>query len=222
MTNELTTTDKPFALTPRGMEVHGTPTIEDWILFGRELYDIRSAVLWAVGDWINYGESRVDWGEKYDQALGDFEYDYGYLRNLSSIARQFPSSRRRVTLSWSHHQAVAALPEPEQTVLLDRAERERISRDDLRDLAQQRNPKDKPPKPVTLLEPTGFTIARASEEMMLVSLQFDRTADGAAAVRQFVNLWRHEERNLRLTVTQTADPFDRPLSVVALAAGRGV
>ncbi|MEU8803872.1 hypothetical protein [Spirillospora sp. NPDC048819] len=46
------------------------------------------------------------------------------LRNYAWIARRFPVSRRRDTLTLQHHAEVAALSDHEQERWLDRAEQE--------------------------------------------------------------------------------------------------
>lgn len=122
---------EPFELSPQGLVVHGSPTFEQWATFGGRLFGIKSAVQWAMGDWINYGETR--WGEKYAQALDVFDLDYGYLRNLAWIASRFDLSRRRVTLSWSHHAVTAPLETAQQDGLLLEAQTKQLSRDDLRE-----------------------------------------------------------------------------------------
>ncbi len=123
---------EPFEIAPLGLRVHGRPTLKQWIEFGRKLWGIRRALQWTIGDWLNYGESRTDWGEKYAQALDEMDFDYGYLRNMASVAQKFDLSRRRDKLSWSHHQAVAALPAPEQDTWLKRAEADHWTRGYLR------------------------------------------------------------------------------------------
>jgi hypothetical protein len=51
---------------------------------------------------------------------------------MASISGAFEPSRRRDDLTWSHHVAVAALPEEEQERWLDRAAAEGLSVADLR------------------------------------------------------------------------------------------
>src|SRR5262249_41792955 len=65
-------------------------------------------------------------------------YDYQTLANDKTVARSIQLSRRRENLSWSHHEAVASLPEPEQDRLLDEAEREELTMRQLRQRVQQR------------------------------------------------------------------------------------
>lgn len=124
---------RPFEMTSTGLVIRGLPTLDQWVEYGQVLVDASSALQWAIGDWINYGESRHDWGEKYTQALSAFQYKYEYLRNIAWVARSFDVSRRRDTLTFSHHQEVAPLDQPTQDKLLDKAEQEGLTRDQLRD-----------------------------------------------------------------------------------------
>lgn len=134
-TTDLVVVPNPFELTAMGMVVNGDPSLQEWLDFGKTLRGIRSATLWTVGDWVNYGESRTDYGEKYTQALNEMEYDYGALRNLSWIAHAFPLSRRHDKLTHSHHAAVASkkLPANVQDELLNEAAATGMNRDDLRE-----------------------------------------------------------------------------------------
>lgn len=124
-----------FAVTPNGLQVAGQPTFDQWLEFGHRLAQIRSAVQWSIGDWINYGENR--WGEKYAQALDEFDYEYGYLRNMAWIARCFEVSRRSDKLSWSHHATLAGLEPPTQTKLMQEAASQRLSRAELRERVKE-------------------------------------------------------------------------------------
>jgi hypothetical protein len=97
---------------------------------GKRLGGISRCNQWWLGDWVRYGADR--WGEKYTQAAKITGYDPRSLANMASIATSFESSRRRDDLTWSHHVAVAALPEAEQETWLDRAAAEGFSVADLR------------------------------------------------------------------------------------------
>ncbi len=196
---------EPFVLTPLGMAVNGRPSITEWALFGRKLWGIRVACQWAIGDWIIYGESRTDWGEMYDQAVADFDYDYGYLTNMVSVARKFDFSRRVKSLSWSHHQAVAALPEPEQNRLLAEAVEKKWGREDLRAIVKKMQPGyPNPPRPIILagLEGVPCKVVRVNHEMRFAVFEFEDTPAGYAALKALVSLWRDEEKGLLVTVAQ--------------------
>lgn len=102
----------------------------EWLLVGKRLGGISRCNQWWLGDWVRYGADK--WGEKYTQAAKITGYDPRSLANMASIATAFEPSRRRDNLTWSHHVAVAALPEGEQETWLDRAVSEGFSVADLR------------------------------------------------------------------------------------------
>lgn len=201
----------PFTLTPMGMDVHGQPTFDDWLAFGRTLHGIRTACQWAIGDWINYGQARVEWGEKYDQAIAAFDYDYGYLANMSSIANKFDSSRRVKSLSWSHHQAVARLPAPQQDELLSRAAQSKgqITRDDLREETKKLLSAGKPQTPTKRriilngLDKTPCNVISVNLAERFVVLGFENSVVGAKALISLANMWQNDETGLSVTVDQT-------------------
>lgn len=111
------------------------PTYDDWLEFGKKLFILKQAVQWAIGDWINYGESH--YGEKYAQALDVTDVSLHTLQNYAWLAKSFDTSRRRENLSWSHHEAVSGIKDiSEQDDLLDIAEHQQLGRDELRDLVK--------------------------------------------------------------------------------------
>jgi hypothetical protein len=87
-------------------------------------------VQWLLGDWIAYGNQKF--GERYARASKITGYDTQTLMNMVYVASHFPTSRRRENLSWSHHEALAALSPDEQDHWLDEAGRHRWSVSDLR------------------------------------------------------------------------------------------
>lgn len=101
-----------------------------WAVAGRRMSAIDRASQWWIGDWLRYGTQR--WGEKYTQAARITGYDVPSLRNMAWLASEFAISRRRDTLTWSHHAAVAALEPERQESWLDRASEEHLSVADLR------------------------------------------------------------------------------------------
>lgn len=92
---------------------------------------VRARLPWKIGDLLNYGEA--NYGEKYAQAFDDCLVEYHTMQNWRWLCRSFPVSRRRESLSWSHHEVVAKLSEKQQDTWLDRAERKRWSTRELRD-----------------------------------------------------------------------------------------
>lgn len=102
----------------------------EWLAAGRRLGAIGRCSQWWIGDWIRYGTAR--WGEKYAQAAKVTGYDPKSLRNLAYVASRFDLSRRRDTLSWSHHAELAVLEPGEQDRWLELASAKRLSVADLR------------------------------------------------------------------------------------------
>ena len=103
---------------------------EDWLALGSQISRISNASSWWLGDWLVYGERQFR--NRYRRALDATQLDYQTLRNYAWVARWFEASRRRSSLSFQHHAEVAALPEPDQEVWLQRAGRSRWSRNELR------------------------------------------------------------------------------------------
>lgn len=99
----------------------------------RDLIDtMHGSALWWWGDALAYGERK--YGEMYTQALEQSDYNYGTLRNAKLVSERIELSRRHDNLSWSHHAEVALTIEDknERTQWLKRAEKEGLSKSDLR------------------------------------------------------------------------------------------
>lgn len=113
-----------------GLHLRQGLAFDDWLRMGRQISRIASASAWWLGDWLVYGERA--YGQRYKAALEATTLEYQTLRNYASVARRIDMSRRRDTLSFQHHAEVAALPEADQDVWLQRAERFRWTRNELR------------------------------------------------------------------------------------------
>lgn len=122
-------------------------TFQQWSDIGELLEQARRreelklfAIQCALGDWVNYGEHA--YGEKYAQAIMESGRAYQTLANLAWITSKIEPERRRPHLSIAHHSAVAALPPPDADALLDMAEMENASSNELRRLVQNRKIRD--------------------------------------------------------------------------------
>lgn len=137
-------------------------SFESWMRIGARISTIADSSGWWLGDWLVYGQNRYP--ERYRQALQETSLDYQTLRNYAWVARKFPVARRRIALSLQHHAEVATLQEHEQDVWLDRAERERWSRNELR-----RNIKSfrsgSPDQPVEELDAIHLQVAQDRKEL---------------------------------------------------------
>jgi hypothetical protein len=113
-----------------GLRLRRGMPFDTWVVTGRRLSEFSSASAWWLGDWLIYGQQ--SYGKRYEEALKVTPLDYQTLRNYAWVARRFQMSRRRDTLSFQHHAEVAALPDADQDLWLERAERLRWSRNELR------------------------------------------------------------------------------------------
>lgn len=103
---------------------------DSWRELGSRVALIANCSAWWLGDWLVYGEHAYN--ARYEQAITDTSLSYQTLRNYAWMARKFPVSRRRDTLSFGHHTELAGLPDDEQDVWLARAEQLSWSRNQLR------------------------------------------------------------------------------------------
>jgi hypothetical protein len=103
-----------------------------WDEIGTNLGHLERAVAWWVGDWWAFGEHRHGARRQITEQPGWQGPAYQTCANAAAVCRAFEFSRRREALSFSHHEAVAALAPMEQDRLLDEAEQEGWSRQQLR------------------------------------------------------------------------------------------
>jgi hypothetical protein len=113
-----------------GLTIKGIVRIDDWRELGEQIFVISESSSWWLGDWLLYGQNKYP--ERYKQAITETSLDYQTLRNYAWVARRFDQSRRRRGLSFQHHVEVAALPDEEQDLWLERAEKLAWSRNELR------------------------------------------------------------------------------------------
>lgn len=105
-------------------------SLADWKRVGEQISLISSASSWWLGDWLVYGQDKYP--DRYRVAISEAALDYQTLRNYAWVARKFPLSRRRDTLSLQHHCEVASLSEVDQDIWLERAVRFKWSKAELR------------------------------------------------------------------------------------------
>ena len=120
----------PAALPRTGLDLPRQLPFDRWLSIGRSLAITASSSAWCLGDWLIYGETCYN--GRYREAIERTSLEYKTLRNYAWVARKFPLSRRRETLSFGHHAEVAALAEPEQDFWLRKAEALGWSRNDIR------------------------------------------------------------------------------------------
>lgn len=133
---------RPIAsVTPVAWRPRQDLEISEWLKQGRWLGSLGRRVGWWIGDWLRYGNDAF--GERYVRAAKVTGYDPQTLMNMVYVASKVDISRRRESLSWSHHAEVASIPGDDQERWLAHAESERLSVRDLREeIRRDRRPVD--------------------------------------------------------------------------------
>jgi hypothetical protein len=122
---------KGVKASPVGLEFDDGLDFDAWSGFGERVGSIVGASAWWIGDWMVFGH--WEYGKKYEEAIERTGLAYQTLVNLRNVAESVDFNRRRLDLSFSHHEAVAALEPIDQERLLERALREGLSVMALRD-----------------------------------------------------------------------------------------
>jgi N6-adenosine-specific RNA methylase IME4 len=111
-------TGEVVTLGPRGLEdLPGRKTSvslelpeKDWSAWGPTLKSVEHSIMWWIGDWLLFGESRkLKWGEKYTKAEEATGRSYGVLAQAKYVADKYDFSSRLEKLGWAHHQAAASV-----------------------------------------------------------------------------------------------------------------
>jgi hypothetical protein len=116
--------------TRTSLELPVDVTYDDWEHLCWAVGRITDQAKWALADLLLFGEAR--WGERYAQGAEATGRSVGGLRNIASVGSRVARDVRRAELSFGHHEEVAALSREEQIAWLDRAEEDRLTRDELR------------------------------------------------------------------------------------------
>lgn len=104
-------------LTATGLAIGAELDFDEWENVGYVLGRVRDATAFALGDWLLWGEGMF--GELAYQAVEATGRQPDTLREYVRVARNVPVSRRRPSLSFTHHQLVASRPPEEQDRWLD-------------------------------------------------------------------------------------------------------
>lgn len=113
-----------------GLDLPEGLSFAEWQGIGESLQGVERSLMWWIGDWLRYGEKR--YGETYAQAVEATGKAVDTLKHAKWVAERIETWRRRHVLPWSHHREVAALDPEAADRLLDLAEQNDWSRNDLR------------------------------------------------------------------------------------------
>jgi hypothetical protein len=104
----------------------------EWRVYGSRLGLLSKSTNWWLGDWIRFGQRQYG-DHRYEIAAEVTGYDQQTLMNFAYVAGRFEISRRRETLSWSHHAELAGLDPDAQDRWLEAAIEQQLSVRQLRD-----------------------------------------------------------------------------------------
>ncbi len=98
----------------------------EWEQAGLKLGGVSRSTSWWVGDWVRFGQRRYR-GDSYRYASRVTGYDEKTLRNYAYVANRYDQSRRRHTLTWSHHAELAKLDPIDQEHWLNEAQARKLT-----------------------------------------------------------------------------------------------
>ena len=108
-------TDSPaFRLSPVGIEFLGDLDQQEWTELGTKLGEAGRSIGFLIGDWLNYGNGRGEWGNTYENAMTITGLDYNTLAMYARVALKVQFSMRVLNLSFEHHRKVASLKTDEE------------------------------------------------------------------------------------------------------------
>lgn len=202
------TFDTSSFVTRKGLLLPRKISFDKWVGVGSYLSSVFSSSAWCLGDWLVYGEATFN--GRYHDAIELTSLDYQTLRNHAWVARRFPMSRRRDTVSFTHHAEVAALAEPEQDFWLSKAEEyawsaKRLRREVKASLRERVTDNDEEP---SKNQPVEDTVAPPAEDtvMLKVSVSTDCLEScHAAASRLGLNIETWASQILLVAAAQAPD-----------------
>jgi hypothetical protein len=126
----------------------GTPR-DTWLYVVNQLttmfessHRLHIRVMFLLGDALTFGEAA--YGEEFAQAIDltrkVLQLSEKTIKNASWICSSIDPSRRRETLTFSHHEVVAPLDPEEQSEFLDQAESENLTVSALKKIIKERHP----------------------------------------------------------------------------------
>ena len=130
-TSALAIVPAPFTEKPNALVIQHV-SYDEWLERGKTLYAAYNRIKWHLIDWIGYGLQHF--ADELEQALFESGVTQSTFYNCRRIFNAYPTEQDRVAdLSPSHHEAVIVLQPQARYQMLERAAREGMNRDDLRD-----------------------------------------------------------------------------------------
>jgi len=92
---------------------------------------------WYIGEWLLAGRKSLGVRKLRPEATKITGYPWGTLKNYMGMAKEFPKSRRRDNLRYSHHYEVRKLSQDDQKKYLDLCSKHRMPVKNLRSTIRQ-------------------------------------------------------------------------------------
>lgn len=105
-----------------GLTLDENTTASEWAEIGKKLLIGNKVLNWCIGDWLVFGEEK-----NYATLSSELGFDEGYLRNLKWVAKEFPLSSRRDSISHKHYQILAPLEKADRNEWLNKITKEKLS-----------------------------------------------------------------------------------------------
>lgn len=173
-----------------GIEFLVDLTLEEWVSLGAKLGRAGRSLGFLIGDWLNYGGGKGEWGDTYARAMQITGLEYKTLRDYASVSRKVPVSLRNDKLAFELHKKVAPLKDPEQQKKWLR-------------LAEKQAEKGKPISSRRLAK--SILLERLASDQDLSTPRADRGRKSVQLhILRLLTLWRKMEESDWL---EHADPF---------------
>lgn len=165
-TTALVTGGDKIRYTENGLDFATNTTYEEWYAYGKKLSRAYSALQWAIGDWLNFGEAAF--GEKYAQALDDLTFAYGTLRNYASVCARIPVRNRDRRLKFHQVKHVACLDPESQARVIEEAVKHKMTGDEIQAAVQRITGKRPPAATITgrVVGCAGRTVSIECDELL--------------------------------------------------------
>ena len=121
-----------FRLTADGLQVSGKGEFGDWeaALHAVDYLEEKSP-FWKA-DLFAYAQTRTDWEGVIDAVIDAGQFTKRSVDQYRYVSKAVPAADRMEGLSFSHHEAVAALPSVDKKHFLHKAKREHLSVSELK------------------------------------------------------------------------------------------
>ncbi len=126
----------------RGLALRNGLEYDEWMEVGTRLSQVTGAVMWAVGDWLAYGEHnylKSKWGNRvpdglYKEIAARTGYAEQTLTNAKYVCSALEFSRRRENLTFGHAAEIVGRADKEHYEFwMGRVEKDKLSVKSLRE-----------------------------------------------------------------------------------------